>query len=330
MGQQTSVAKQAPLGRALKTPLWMQAIEAQLEAFEGIRYLTQRAQDSPTIAKIINEHGFKVDRELLPRAVPYAWSEETTNAVLAASRSIPEDAVLSAGNIDTAACFWYFEQPLPFQTLEVQELALNGVRALNFGWMKFRPDRQPVLAVSAWCDGDKDADFWKITPSQTFIWGQGETLKHALEGSRRAHDDLYGPTGVWKDKPNIGTDAFMLATEGLCRFILAGMAWVDQRVLVLEDGHIERHRRKAFNRATKQDLTAAKVVVLRRRLDTPPSHNEGHKDYSCRWTVDGHWRNQPHGENHSLRRLQWIDPYIKGPDDMPLKVPAYKVYRVDR
>lgn len=36
--------------------------------------------------------------------------------------------------------------------------------------------------------------------------------------------------------------------------------------------------------------------------------------------VAGHWRNQPHGPQNSLRRVQWIEPYWKGPDDAPILV----------
>ena len=32
------------------------------------------------------------------------------------------------------------------------------------------------------------------------------------------------------------------------------------------------------------------------------------------YVVRGHWRNQAHGPGHTLRRLQWIEPYWKGPE----------------
>jgi len=35
---------------------------------------------------------------------------------------------------------------------------------------------------------------------------------------------------------------------------------------------------------------------------------------SVRVLVTGHWRNQPHGPGRMFRRLQWIEPYWKGPD----------------
>lgn len=34
----------------------------------------------------------------------------------------------------------------------------------------------------------------------------------------------------------------------------------------------------------------------------------------------GHWRNVPHGPQSSLRRVQWIEPYWRGPDDAPILV----------
>lgn len=35
-----------------------------------------------------------------------------------------------------------------------------------------------------------------------------------------------------------------------------------------------------------------------------------------RFIVRGHWRNQPHGPNRSLRRRQWVEPFWKGPDNV--------------
>jgi len=43
-------------------------------------------------------------------------------------------------------------------------------------------------------------------------------------------------------------------------------------------------------------------------------------EWSHRWMVRGHWRLQPYGPQRSKRRLQWIDPFVKGPEDKPLDV----------
>lgn len=63
------------------------------------------------------------------------------------------------------------------------------------------------------------------------------------------------------------------------------------------------------------------VVDLRPLRHIPhddPETGSGRK-LTVRHYVRGHWTHQAHGPNHSLRRLQWIAPYIKGPHDAPLQ-----------
>ena len=45
-----------------------------------------------------------------------------------------------------------------------------------------------------------------------------------LEATRMRHQKVYGPGGMWERKMQIGLAAFMEATEGISRFVLAGLA----------------------------------------------------------------------------------------------------------
>ena len=38
---------------------------------------------------------------------------------------------------------------------------------------------------------------------------------------------------------------------------------------------------------------------------------------TTRHVVRGHWTHQPHGPHRSLRRLQWVAPFIRGPEGAP-------------
>lgn len=145
------------------------------------------------------------------------------------------------------------------------------------------------------------------------------------------HQKRYGPGGVDEHKTQVGVDVFMRATEGCARFLLAGLAWLGQKVLVEERGHVERHRRKAFAREAKP-LAGVRIVHLRRASYHPtPTDSTGEPvNWSCRWVVGGHWRNQPCGPKHGDRKLTWIPPFVKGPEGMPLKVAVQKVYAVER
>lgn len=44
-----------------------------------------------------------------------------------------------------------------------------------------------------------------------------------------------------------------------------------------------------------------------------------------RTRVSGHWKNQPHGPRNSLRKLIFVAPYWKGPEDAPINTPGHKL-----
>lgn len=80
-----------------------------------------------------------------------------------------------------------------------------------------------------------------------------------------------------------------------------------------------RHaRRRCLRAGLPPEATSMRVVELRRQ-SSRDGGDGGSVDYSHRWIVSGHWRNQwmPSIETH---RLQWIAPHVKGPDDKPLVV----------
>lgn len=310
----------------------MEAMESQLAAH---RLLSDLKGDSPIHAH--DRHLFRLDAVLVKAATPFMWSADTSRATLAASASIPPDTLLSPWNLNTSAVWWWFEDPLPISTLGRGELqrvpdGIIGVRALCFGWIQTELGR--ALGCTAWCDSEHTGmrDFCRITPSQTWSWLENSRLDEMLARSKAAYSHLYGPGGPHEHAVTAGLDTFMAASDGLSRFILAGLAWLGQQVLLESDGHIERHRRKDFNRQTGQDLRHVRVVQLRRRAPTHSASTDEDKkvDWSCQWTVGGHFRNQACGPNHADRRLTWVHPYVKGPDDKPLRVPQQKVYVVNR
>jgi hypothetical protein len=313
---------------------WMRAMESQLEAYTTIMKIVNR--DDPAAKAVVHEHGFYVDKILLGHAVPYMWSVETIQAVLSASQSIPLDAEFNAWNLNTSAVWWWFDQPLPWETLELPDIEKVGVRALCFGWVY--QDEHRALGCSAWCDTfgrlGHGLDHLTITPSQTWMWNEHHTLGTMLDTARRRHQEQYGPGGKHHNVPIVGVEKFMAAADGLSRFILAGLVWLNSKVpnLTTSDGHIERHRRKDFNRKTGQDLRTVRIVNLR-KLDRPKSEKTEPGEpveWSCRWQVDAFWRNQMCGPGHTEKRLVYVSPHVKGPEDKPFRVPKTKIYRVSR
>ncbi len=308
---------------------WVDAFETQLDALK----LVDQFIDMATPEVIREMKSWRVDRKLLEAASPFAWSADVIKAVLEAGKSIPLDTELNVWNLTTSVAWWYFEEPLPFQTVHEEHL---GVRALCFGCLPRKEPGTFGLPVCCWIDEDnlQLAARYKsrVMPSQTFEWSSEHlTLGGLLEETLKEHRKIYGPGGHHHHDPQVGERAFMEATEGCARFILAGLAWLNQKVVAQTHEHIERHRGKEFARLTLRERPTSIKVVQLRRVERAPSEGEGAgREYSCQWIVGGHWRNQAYGHKMAERRLTWINPYIKGPDDKPLKVAPATVYEVSR
>lgn len=93
----------------------------------------------------------------------------------------------------------------------------------------------------------------------------------------------------------------------------------------------EAAERAGARRARRAGHFPEVSVVDLRRLKTRASSDGGAEpvdvNWSHRWIVGGHWRNQwmPSTETHEPR---WIAPYVKGPEHKPLV--ADKVYQLIR
>ncbi|MFL5861133.1 MAG: hypothetical protein ACJ780_10170 [Solirubrobacteraceae bacterium] len=85
---------------------------------------------------------------------------------------------------------------------------------------------------------------------------------------------------------------------------------------------VPRHERVARPtwkraRATWKDIKEVVVFTLRRAKPPQYEGDEREVQWSHRWLVQGHWRNQWYGSEKVHRQI-WIAPYVKGPDNMPL------------
>lgn len=77
------------------------------------------------------------------------------------------------------------------------------------------------------------------------------------------------------------------------------------------------------HQAARRSPRDAPVLVVdlkparRALLDAPTADHDTGRRLTTRHVVRGHWKNTPHGPGASLRRLQWIDDYIRGPQGAP-------------
>jgi hypothetical protein len=94
--------------------------------------------------------------------------------------------------------------------------------------------------------------------------------------------------------------------------------WRLMSQLVMTPEPLPRQARRQRQRA--QRIDTVKVLHLRRYRHKNDHEGPG-VEYSHRFIVEGHWRNQPYGPRANPEYKQiWISPYVKGPEDKPLVI----------
>ena len=107
------------------------------------------------------------------------------------------------------------------------------------------------------------------------------------------------------------------------------IGFINSNYIDVRTQRLPRAARRRLKDSPVRDMTdSVQFVTLRRNKETPTRY-EGETEgitYNWQWIVSGHYRNQwyPSDETH---KIIWIPPYVKGPEDKPLKQRLYKVAR---
>lgn len=281
---------------------WMTAIEMQ---FAALRSCSSWRRDA-TRPGLVLSHDFDRRRlvPLLEAAETYSWSAETVTAVRMAAETVPLDTEIDRSQLPSRAGWWWFHGPFDLE-------AEPDLVALLWG-----PGKNDQLWVSGFVML-RDAGEWMLDQGFSFAWEFGTTIADQLRSKFLGDDN---DTQMDRETQSI-----------MSRFFVAACAWLKQRVLSSNPGRVERHRRKQLSRELGiAVLPSVQVIQLRRMESANQDGVQGSQtvDWSCRWVVSGHWRNQPYANGE--RKLIYIMPFVKGPADKPLREHSTRVYAVNR
>tara|TARA_Y100000034_G_scaffold46117_1_gene56682 strand:+ start:1821 stop:2654 length:834 start_codon:yes stop_codon:yes gene_type:complete len=110
---------------------------------------------------------------------------------------------------------------------------------------------------------------------------------------------------------------------------LSFLLFLQQKLLVPERVKVSGSR-KVRDVGVKIHEPKVNVVRLRKTHQrSSDDHEHKHFDYSCRWFVRGHWHRYFH-KTEDAWIPHWINTYLKGPDDKPVKPPNETVFAVVR
>jgi hypothetical protein len=110
--------------------------------------------------------------------------------------------------------------------------------------------------------------------------------------------------------------------------LVARLAFLETRIVDRCRLDIPRAERRRANRESRR-IPVIQSIVLRRPEGSPSAEEGTGRDWSCRWSVRGHWRRQWHGQVQP-RKLAYIHSYVKGPADKPYQPPRPTIFHAKR
>ena len=251
----------------------------------------------------------------LLRGATFYWSEPICRLIESAARSIPETWALREEALEALHAFAWLARPVTIPSSEAPVCAI--------GWFPVRrqggrveevspPHERPVLT-----DPSRDAlclVFFSLSPSFPVPFPRTLALWPIMAQIRGVQAELECESveGDLHSGFTIREKAALFATM---------VAFLEQRILISPRFRADRAARRRSEKARQAPPSEEVCVVALRHV----AYREegGHRDveWTCQWIVRGHWRSQWYpGQKH--HRPKWIAPYVKGPEDKPLREPG--------
>lgn len=206
------------------------------------------------------------------------------------------DTTFTSDLFPTEAGFVLFARPLtlgstqeePDKVIQMSGLgwrrAIDGIQILNFGHA---------------------GDNWRYLPNTHFGVRDGDFLNEKIERFESEMDKGHGKY-VSNDRHEM-------------RYLMALLLFMNQKVLSRGTTRIDRSARRRAQAAGLAHTDTMQVVSLPKAEQAGGSSEPQAVEWSCRWIVRGFWRQQWYPSTQT-RKPRWILPFMKGPEDKPLRV----------
>ena len=261
--------------------------------------------------------GLAVSVRALEAADAYFWAPARVCDIEAAALGVPE-CTLTPDLLPSVAGLWLFAQPLE------AELAYS--------------ERATVLTGLVWLAEDLEdgAPGIHVGPILHQVESGRRTLGPLMPWhfGRSAEEVTAKASGRFFTRTYQGGVETLSITDGyraMTAFFTAGVLFLKQRLMATESTLAERASRRRLERDGWPRAPLIRVVQLCRRESQSQQRGSSEPvNWSHRWFVQGHWRQQACGPKRAERRPRWIGPFVKGPGDKPLKPPRSTIFAVVR
>lgn len=114
------------------------------------------------------------------------------------------------------------------------------------------------------------------------------------------------------------------------RWIYTAFHLMAQRLATVVSEPVDRATRRRAERQGEKPPPLIRIITLRRlEADRQRDGQGGNVDWRWQWTVRGHWRNQYY-PSEGVHRDKFIEAYVKGPEDKPMKPDTIKLFSAER
>lgn len=267
---------------------------------------------------------WKTDVSALLRATPFFWNDRTVEITRTLMTDFDLDKIECSRHVlyNDVGWHWFGGEQAPFEIEDFRTKRMMPVKAITWYWFGYQGT--PYLGATAWTQRDIFAETGLPTgPMIPTVWtcvNVNTPMSQQIEGSELTFK------GYIDERTRY--ESILLR-----QWVVAASTFLRQEFFTLEKTVCPRHARK---RLEKKGITPCdiQVVALRKR----PSRKEEPKDllvetkeveWNWQWTVKGHLRQQWYASLGKHLPV-YIHPFIKGPDDKPLKPRTTPIYTVTR
>ena len=246
----------------------------------------------------------------------FYWSPQICQLIFSAAQSIPRTWILREEGLDSLCGFAFLATPFK---LASSDYPVSGItwapvskerrkEGLEFSLLLPPYESRPVLVdVNKHClvvTFLSQSDIASVPfPFTILFWPINGALESAEENISDLIDSKRSPPSVFSKMP-------LFATM---------LAFLQQRILIPSRFLADRAARRRVEKTTPEPVSSDIEVIRLRKVEYRAREGK-HRDveWSCQWIVHGHWRNQWHPSKHYYHP-KYIAPYIKGPEDKPLR-----------
>lgn len=257
-----------------------------------------------------------------------------------ARQSIPDDIVWENDWLQAKQGWMWIAEPFLVPHIISTEVPTIDVRISAIGWFPINPGTMVYRGMST----DPNQATQIVSDSATeFLCFQdvGDRRKTGfsawsyfkLENGDKLIDRIHHFERMAEQSPEPqGAYPSSRKTDMMheIRWVYAAFHLMAQKLAITVQHNTDRATRRREMRE-KQPLPVPpfiKVVTLR-RYEEDRKRQFGDKpmpiDWQWQWAVRGHWRNQWY-PSENMHKQVWIESYIKGPEDKPMKPEGHRLF----